>query len=101
MTSSAAKSGPTFTSTPAAAAPAQSPAQSPAAAGATATGDARTRADVLRTVKYLMLFRVGLATLLLASSVIGVLSRACAGADCGARVLERLDGWASPFARFG
>ena len=49
----------------------------------------RSQADLLRTVKVLMLFRVGLATLLLASVVVTDLSRG---------TLEELAG---PFARFG
>ena len=49
----------------------------------------RARADVLRTVKVLMLFRVGLVTLLLAGAVVATLSRG---------TLEDLAG---PFPRFG
>jgi two-component system sensor histidine kinase PilS (NtrC family) len=49
----------------------------------------RARADVLRTVKVLMLFRVGLVTLLLAGAVVAAVSRG---------TLEDLAG---PFARFG
>lgn len=49
----------------------------------------RSRADILRTVKVLMLFRVGLVTLLLASAVVADLSRGS---------WEDLGG---PFARFG
>ncbi|MEO8213773.1 MAG: ATP-binding protein, partial [Myxococcales bacterium] len=49
----------------------------------------RSQADLLRTVKMLMLFRVGLATLLLASAVVAELSRG---------TVEELAG---PFARFG
>lgn len=50
--------------------------------------DDRSRRDLLRTVKVLMLFRVALATLLLASAVVADLSRG---------TLEELAG---PFARF-
>lgn len=48
----------------------------------------RSRADVLRTVKGLMLFRVGLATLLLGTGYLSELSRGT------------LDGLSGPFARF-
>jgi two-component system, NtrC family, sensor histidine kinase PilS len=49
----------------------------------------RSRADVLRTVKVLMLFRVGLVTLLLAGAVLADLSRGTLGDLAG------------PFARLG
>lgn len=48
-----------------------------------------SRADMLRTVKLLMLFRVGLVTLLLASAVLAELSRGT------------WEDFAGPFARFG
>jgi two-component system sensor histidine kinase PilS (NtrC family) len=49
----------------------------------------RSRSDTLRTVKGLMLFRVGLATLLLITAVVSALSRG------------DLEDLARPFARFG
>ena len=64
-------------------------AASAAAAAAVAGVPNRSQADLLRTVKMLMLFRVGLATLLLASAVVAELSRG---------TVEELAG---PFARFG
>jgi two-component system sensor histidine kinase PilS (NtrC family) len=60
-----------------------------AAPATTASVASRSRADVLRTVKGLMLFRVGLATLLLVTAFVSEVSRGN---------VEVLSG---PFARFG
>ncbi|MES1206413.1 MAG: hypothetical protein ABUS79_10790, partial [Pseudomonadota bacterium] len=60
-----------------------------AAAAPPAAENPRSRADLLRTVKVLMLFRVGLVTLLLAGAVVAAFSRGA------------IEDLGRPYARFG